>query len=336
MSLLLEVLAFALKGLIIVFAVLVVAAGIAAIVRRGRHDGPRMRVRELNVRFRELSDAVRGAVLGRKRFKKYLHTARKERKARKPADKKVFVLDFHGDIGASAVVSLREEISALLPLLTKADEVVVRLESSGGMVHAYGLAASQLARLKARGVRLVVCVDKVAASGGYMMACLADELLAAPFAIVGSIGVVAQVPNLHRLLERHGVDYEEMTAGEFKRTVSLLGKISPEGRRKFQEQLEDTHVLFKEFVAESRPALDLTRVSTGEYWYGRRALELALVDKLQTSDDYLMGCVEGADVYQVSYKPPQAWRQRVAGAVSEIASRVLATLAARAEDARLL
>lgn len=332
---LLDVLAFALKAVVIVIATLVVAGGIAAVVRRGRRDEPRLMVRLLNGRFRGLADAVRATVLDRKPFRRHLKLEKQQRKRRGRLDRRVYVLDFHGDIAATSVVSLREEVSALVQVATAKDEVVVRLESPGGQVHAYGLAASQLARFKEKGVRVVICVDKVAASGGYMMACIADELLAAPFAVVGSIGVIASVPNVHRLLERHGVDYEELTAGEFKRTVSMFGKISPEGRHKLQEQIEDTHVLFKEFVRQHRPRLDIDKVSTGEYWYGRRALELGLVDRLSTSDDYLLTRLDAADVYQVSYRPPHPWRQRVAGAMSDVAARTLGNLATRLEDGKL-
>jgi serine protease SohB len=332
----LDVLSFALKGVVIVIATLVIAGGIAAIVRRGRRDEPRLVIRALNGRFHNLADAVRAAVLGRKPFRRHLKLEKQRQKRRGRLERRVFVLDFHGDLAATNVISLREEVSALVQVATGKDEVVVRLESPGGQVHAYGLAASQLARFKEKGIRVVVCVDKVAASGGYMMACIADELLAAPFAVVGSIGVVASVPNVHRLLERHGVDYEELTAGEFKRTVSVFGKISPEGRQKLKEQIEDTHVLFKDFVRQHRPRLDIDKVSTGEYWYGRRALELGLVDRLSTSDDYLLAQLDGADVYHVNYRPPHPWRQRVAGAVSDVAARTLGNLAARVEQGNRL
>jgi serine protease SohB len=337
MAMFLDVLGFALKGAVVVIATLIVVGGLAAVARHGRQSEPRIVVRELNRRFRALSDTVRSAVLGRKPFRTYVRAMRKQRKARGPAGRRIYVLDFHGDIAASAAACLREEVSALLPIAAPdKDEVVVRLESSGGLVHAYGLAASELARVRAKGVRLVVCVDKVAASGGYMMACVADEIVAAPFAMIGSIGVVASVPNLNRLLERHGIDYEEMTAGEFKRTISFLGKISPEGRQKFKEQIEDTHVLFKEFVAEHRPGLDIARVSTGEYWFAKRALELKLVDRLSTSDDYLLSQVETADIYQVAYKPPQGWRQKVTGAASDLTERLLDTWLSRAQDRGLV
>ena len=336
MQMLLDVVGFALKGGVVVIAALLVTGGVVALARHGRQNEPRMVVRRLNRRFRMLADTVRSVVLARKPFKRYLRTAQKERKRRGPAGRRVFVLDFHGDIAASAVTSLREEISAILPVATDKDEVMLRLESSGGLVHAYGLAASELARIKAKGIRLVVSVDKVAASGGYMMACLGDEVIAAPFAILGSIGVVAQVPNLNRLLERHGVDYEEMTAGEFKRTVSFLGKISPEGRQKFREQIEDTHVLFKEFVSEQRPGLDIARVATGEYWFAKRALELKLVDRLMTSDDYLLSQVDTADIFHVAFKPPQLWRQRISAATSDSVVRLLDVWLNRARDSRLL
>ena len=215
---------------------------------------------------------------------------------------RIFVLHFEGDIKASELSQLREEITAILQVAESGDEVLVCLESPGGMVANYGLAASQLARLRNAGVHLTIAVDKVAASGGYMMACVADRILAAPFAMLGSIGVVAQLPNFNRLLKRHDVDFELFTAGEYKRTVTMFGENTVEGREKFQEDLEEIHALFQHFVAEFRPQLDIGKVSTGEVWFGQRALELGLVDELKTSDEYLTTRARDAELYQVEYK----------------------------------
>ncbi|NJN48183.1 MAG: protease SohB, partial [Candidatus Competibacteraceae bacterium] len=186
-------------------------------------------------------------------------------------------------------------------LISPRDEVVVRLESAGGLVHAYGLAASQLARIKERKIGLTVAVDKVAASGGYLMACVADRIMTAPFAVVGSIGVVSQLPNFNRLLKKHDIDFELLTAGEYKRTMTLFGENTDKARLKFQEELEETHRLFKEFLRTYRSQLDLDRVATGEHWYGTQALELKLVDELRTSDDFLLEASKDAALYEVTY-----------------------------------
>lgn len=224
---------------------------------------------------------------------------------------RVFVLDFNGDIRASEVDLLREEISAVLSFATAEDEIVLRLDSSGGMVHSYGLAASQLERIKAAKINLTICVDEVAASGGYMMACLADNLVAAPFAILGSIGVVAQVPNFNRVLKKYGVDYETFTAGEYKRTVTMFGENTDKGKEKFVEEIQDTHQLFKEFVSQARPCVDIDKVSTGEVWFGRRAIEHKLVDELNTSDDLLMKKCQSAEVYQVRYELKKTFGEKL-------------------------
>jgi serine protease SohB len=229
---------------------------------------------------------------------------------------RVFVLDFHGDLRATQVAALREEITAVLMTATDRDEVVLRLENPGGTVHEQGLAASQLQRLKDHGLRLTVAVDKVAASGGYMMACVAHTILAAPFAVVGSIGVIDQLPNFHRLLDRAGIDYEMFKGGESKRTVTMFGRTTEEDRARRSEHVQEVHELFKQFVAAHRPALDIFRVATGEYWYGTRALELGLVDRLITSDDYLMAACEGADIFQVRFRSARTLRRRLASGVS--------------------
>ena len=235
--------------------------------------------------------------------------------------RRVFVLSFDGDLAASAVDSLRREISAVLGAANQQDEIVVRVESAGGMVHGYGLAASQLARVRGHGVKLTVAVDKVAASGGYLMAAVADRILAAPFAVLGSIGVVAQIPNVHRLLKKYDVDVEVLTAGRHKRTLDLLGENTDQGRAKFREELEDVHVLFQEYVGRWRPNLDLDAVATGEAWYGQRALERALVDELVTSDEYLARACEDADVFEVSWVTPKRPIERLVGQVAEGAAR---------------
>ncbi len=225
----------------------------------------------------------------------------KEAKIRRKNNQKIFVLDFKGDIQASAVENLREEITLILATAKAGrDRVVVRLESPGGMVHGYGLAAAQLVRLRDAGFHLTICVDKVAASGGYMMACIANEIISAPFAVVGSIGVVAQVPNFNRLLKEHNVDFELYTAGQYKRTVTMFGENTPEGKAKFEEELQQTHVLFKHFVEKYRPQLNVDKVATGEHWYGQDALDLNLVDKLQTSDEYLLALLPQHDVYVIN------------------------------------
>lgn len=234
--------------------------------------------------------------------------------------RRVFVLSFNGDIAASAVDNLRVEISAVLGAAHDGDEVVVRVESAGGTVHGYGLGASQLARVRGRGVALTVAVDKVAASGGYLMAAVADRILAAPFAVVGSIGVLAQVPNVHRLLKKHDVDVEVLTAGRFKRTLDVLGENTDEGREKLREELADVHALFQEYVGSWRPKVDLEQVATGEAWYGQRALDRALVDELITSDEYLARACEDADVFEVSWVQPKRPIERLLGQAAEAAA----------------
>ena len=163
---------------------------------------------------------------------------------------------------ASTVSSLAEEITALLNIATPNDEVLLRLESAGGVVHGYGLAAAQLMRIRAQHIPLVVAIDKIAASGGYLMACVADKILAAPFAIIGSIGVVVQLPNFHRLLKDKHIDFELHTAGEFKRTITLFVENTKEGKEKLQHEIEDIHGLFKNLIHDYRQQIDIDKVAT--------------------------------------------------------------------------
>lgn len=312
MQIALSVLEFVAKSLIVfvTFAACVTFFVTRMRARRSR-DEPVVRFREIGQRWRDGARALRASLLPAAARKAEFKRLAKQRAAEPAPSRRVFVLDFRGDVLASHVEPLREEITALLGVAEPGDEVVLRLESSGGAVHGYGLAASQLARLRARKIPLTACIDKVAASGGYLMACVADRVLAAPFAIVGSIGVVAPVANVHNVLSRFGIEYEDVTAGKFKRPVSLFGSISEEGRAKLKEQVEETHALFKRFVVEMRPKLDIEGVATGEYWYGTRALELGLVDELGTSDDLLLARTENARVIEVVCDRPMSPRERV-------------------------
>ncbi|WP_168389662.1 protease SohB [Acinetobacter indicus] len=259
-----------------------------------------IRIRHLNTRINEQRKKIAQTTASKLELLQFSQQLSKEARLRKKNNQKIYVLDFKGDMAASAVENLREEITLILATAKAGrDRVVVRLESPGGMVHGYGLAAAQLVRLRDAGFHLTICVDKVAASGGYMMACIANEIISAPFAIVGSIGVVAQVPNFNRLLKQHNIDFELYTAGQYKRTVTMFGENTEEGKAKFEEELQQTHSLFKHFVEKYRPQLNVEKVATGEHWYGQDASDLNLVDKLQTSDEYLLGLLPQHDVYVI-------------------------------------
>ena len=306
---------------------LVIAAIVAMIIlakqRNATHHGELV-VTDLSEEFKETVKHLRDFQLSEEELKQAEKAEKKAKKQEAKALKAklkngeeetpkpcVYVLDFKGDISASETTALREEISAIINVAKADDEVLLRLESPGGVVHGYGLAASQLARLKQKGVKLTVAVDKVAASGGYMMACVADKIVSAPFAIIGSIGVVAQIPNIHRLLKKHDVDVDVMTAGEFKRTVTVLGENTEKGKQKFQAELEETHQLFKQFVTQNRPHLDVDKVATGEHWFGQQALALQLVDELATSDDIILEKMKDKSVIAVKYKVKKPLLQKI-------------------------
>jgi serine protease SohB len=319
---------FAAKTVTVVAAVGVLVALAVNLSRRARQTGE-LQVRRLNDRYQDFSRTLEARLLPRKHFKAEEKARRKERKARSKRSRadadqarRVFVINFRGDIRASAVAALREEVTAFLTVARPGDEVLVRLENAGGFVHDHGLAASQLERIRSRGITLTVAVDKIAASGGYMMACVADRIIAAPFAVLGSIGVLMQLPNFHRFLESRGVDFELLKGGEYKRKLTLFGENSDADRQRMQEEIDDTHQLFKDFVGEHRPQLDIARVATGEHWYGRRALELALCDELRTSDDYLLAASREAELYELDYSTRQPLAQKIAASVAALADRL--------------
>lgn len=330
---------FLAKTVTLAAAILAIVIGsIGAAVRARRQaGGERLEIHSINEHLEELRDAMNEHLLDPAARKLWLKKRKQELKARRKGKTKpegprsrVFVLDFDGDLQASAVSSLREEISAILQVADKDDEVLLKLESGGGMVHSYGLAASQLTRITGHGLRLTVAVDKVAASGGYLMACVAQQILSAPFAIIGSIGVVAQLPNFHRLLKKHDVDFELHTAGDYKRTLTVFGENTDAARAKFREELEETHELFKRFVIEHRPSVDLATVATGEHWYGSQAVTLRLVDRLSTSDDYLLERAGQADVFALRYRHKRPISERLAAGLARLSNTLRGRLASSA------
>lgn len=310
---------FLAKVVTFVVAVAVIIGLIAgAAVSRAKPKKGQLQFTDLSEDYQQQTVELQQRLLDKKAFKQWHKAEKSKQQDNKP---RLFVIEFHGSMDAREADSLREEITAVLAVATSEDEVLLRLESGGGVVHGYGLAASQLDRLRKHNIALTVAIDKVAASGGYMMACIGNKIVAAPFAIVGSIGVIAQLPNFNRLLKQHNVDFEQFTAGEYKRTVTLFGENTDKGRQKFQLELEQTHQLFKRFVAEHRPQLDLGQVATGEHWFGYQALELQLIDALQTSDDFIMANLSERRVVQVKYQLRKGIAEKVGMGSASIVSQ---------------
>jgi len=325
---------FLAKVVTFVIAAVVVVSIIVASTQKDRgddEDDGELQIRKLNEKYRKLRESIQARLMSEHERKTWSKAKKKKEKAEKKAGKtkkadvdtpeespaRIYVLDFDGDIKASDTDPLRRAISAVLSVAEPGkDEVVIRLESGGGLVHSYGLAAAQLDRIRNKGIHLTACVDKVAASGGYMMACVADRIVASPFAILGSIGVVAQLPNFHRLLKKNNVDFEVLTAGEHKRTMTIFGENTDKGRQKFLDDLEDTHDLFKDYVSERRPELDIAAVATGDIWFGKRALEVKLIDEIKTSDEYLIEACERADVVSVSFERKRTLPEKLGLATS--------------------
>jgi len=315
------------KAVTLVVAIVAVLIVVFAMANKQKPSGDgNLELESLSEGFDDLSKMGKEAMLSKDDLKQ-LHKDEKKAKKKDKSDKKLedkkdkkhnlFVVDFNGSPMAKEVETLRKEVTAILCIANEGDEVLVKVESGGGVVHGYGLAASQLKRIRDKGLKLTISIDKVAASGGYMMACVADKVIAAPFAIVGSIGVIAQLPNFNKLLKKNDIEFEMHTAGQFKRTLTVFGENTDEGREKFQGELEEVHQLFKGFVAENRPNIDIDKVATGEYWYGTKAIELNLADEIQTSDDFLMKANESFTLFKLKYATKKTLAQKLGFAVSQ-------------------
>lgn len=325
---------FFIKTITLVAAILLTVAGVIALSHRHK-DKPELEITKINDKFQDMADAMNNVILNKKELREQHKQQKKHDKEHKDdLRRRVFVLQFKGDIKASAVDQLRDEITAVLKVATPKDEVTLVLESAGGMVHTYGLAASQLQRIRDKKIPLTICIDKVAASGGYLMACVGDRINAAPFAIVGSIGVLAQIPNFHKLLKHNHIDYELITAGEYKRTLTIFGENTDKARRKFSEDLEDIHVLFKDFIMEHRPIVDIQTVATGEHWLGKRALDLRLVDHLVTSDDYLLDNSQHADIYEIKMKRKEKIASKLANSMQALVTKFYHGVAQEERESR--
>lgn len=339
---------FILELITLVVVIGVIFAIIVMLKQKNQGKAGELRITNLNAQYEDQQQLLKEFRLDEQQAKQLAKSRKKQEKAEAKAAKKkakqaeksateqqdqdlfsqqkpcLFVVDFNGDIQANAANALREELNAILAVARPdKDEVLLRLESPGGVVHGYGFAASQLQRLRDHNIPLTIAVDKVAASGGYMMACVANKIIAAPFAIIGSIGVVAQVPNIHRLLKKHDVDVDVMTAGEYKRTVTVLGENTEKGKQKFQQELEETHQLFKQFVAEHRPQVEIEQVATGEHWFGKQALGLSLIDEIKTSDDVILQAITEKDVLLVKYCAKKSLAQKLGKQAEESASNIL-------------
>ena len=334
---------FLAKAITIVLSIGVVAGLIASAGQKNKKGEKKgnIRVTQINEHIDGLRDTLRASILDKEQLKEIEKTEKKKIKAENKKKKKAtvkntedadednstmkryFVLNFEGNIAADAVESLREEITAILSMATKDDEVILRLESPGGMVHAYGLASSQLLRIKNKSIPLTICVDKVAASGGYMMACLADRLVAAPFAIIGSIGVLVQLPNFHRVLKKYDVDYEIISAGEYKRTLTHFGEITNKGKHKVKEDVENIHQIFKDWVKTYRPSVEIDTIATGETWVGSQAKDRYMVDDIKTSDECVIEACETSDVYEIKFEIKKPLQVRLANLLEESVHRLI-------------
>lgn len=326
--------------LLTVFGIIAVVVMLILESKKQNENGS-ISITNLSEKYKEQQKSLSGFFLSEEELKHQEKQEKKVAKEKAKAEKKrlkageecvespsrLFVLNFNGDMMAHEVNSLRREIDAVISLANpEKDEVLLKLESPGGVVHGYGLAASQLQRLRDRNIYLTAAVDKVAASGGYMMACVANKIVSAPFAVIGSVGVVAQVPNIHRLLKKHDIDVDVMTAGEYKRTVTLVGENTEKGKQKFQQELEETHSLFKQFVARHRPQLDIEQVATGEHWFGQQAIELNLVDEIATSDDLLLNAIKEKEVIELKYKEKKKLAQKLGSQFEQSAENLLAKI----------
>lgn len=315
---------FAAKSFLVLIVIVLILIVFFVLLSKGKdRSKEKLTIKDLNEKLDEQSEEILHKTLNKKEMKKFHKEKKAAHKAAEKAPRKtLYILNFHGDIKASAVTGLSHELNAILKVATPNDEILVKIDSAGGMVHTYGLAAAQLMRIRAKNIPLTVAIDKIAASGGYLMACVANKIIAAPFAIIGSIGVVVQLPNFHKLLKEHHIDYEMYTAGEFKRTLTVFGENTAEGRKKLKEEIEEVHQIFKNLITDHRPQVDIDKVATGEHWLGQQALDLKLVDDIQTSDDYLLEKSKSAKLLEICYEVKKPMLSKLTSAAHSLREKI--------------
>ena len=318
---------FLIKTLTVLISILLIISFIVNSKKSDRSGS--IEIKNVNKELDSIEENIKKNILKKSDFKKFIKA---KKKSNKKLEKRLFVIDFKGNIRASEIVSLRREVSGVILSCKKGDEVLLRLENSGGTVHEHGLAASQLKRIKDKKIPLTICVDKVAASGGYMMACVANKIIASPFAIIGSIGVLAQVPNFNKLLKDKGINFEQHTAGNYKRTVTMFGENTDKDREKLNEQLEEIHLLFKNFITSQRKNIDIEKVATGEYWYGENALSLNLIDEIMTSDEYILSMKEKFEITHIKYKPVKTFSDKISKISSSFTNKAIGSLEQKNHD----
>ena len=316
---LLDVASFVAKAAVIAFVALLIIGAIAQAVQKQKPRKGQLLVDKLSEDLRDGVQQLQLDLLDKKQRKKVKKDLKKQHKQQAGEQRKrLFVIDFNGSMDAREVDSLKREVNAIVSVAQPGEQVLVRLESGGGVVHGYGLGAAQLQRLREAELEVIVSVDKVAASGGYMMAAVAHKIQAAPFAIIGSIGVLAQMPNFHRWLKKHDVDFEQVTAGEYKRTLTIFGENTDAGRDKFKDELENIHRQFKAHISQYRPQIDIEKVATGEYWTAQEAINYGLVDELTTSDGWLLAHRDSHDMFLVRYVTKKNLGERMGRNVSAL------------------
>jgi serine protease SohB len=306
---------FLAKSMTVVISIVLIIVAVAQ-TKKTKKDG-KLYITKLNDKYHEIKRELEEKLLSKKELKNKIKADKKANKQLKKniidsEQENIFLLNFKGDISASPVNKLQEEVSAILNVAKTQDEVVLKLESSGGAVNGYGLAAAQLARIREKGIKLTICIDKVAASGGYLMAVTANQILAAPFSVIGSVGVITFAPNINRLLKKLNIDVEEHAAGEYKKSISLFGEVTPKAREKLQETLEEIHHYFKQYIMQFRPNIDIDKIATGEYWLASKAIKLNLIDELKTSEAYLLEKSKTVNIFELSYETKKTLRDKIA------------------------
>jgi len=312
LDILLQLVLFGAKTVIIFILIAAILILFFVLASKGKGSKDKLSIKHLNKKYSDHANEVHAEILTKKEFKSLTKRKLADEKHKSQETKPTFfLLNFLGDMKASGVTRLSQEISTVLSVIKPGDEVIVRIESAGGFVHGYGLAAAELMRLRQRQIPLTITVDKIAASGGYLMACVGNKILAAPFSIIGSIGVLVQMPNFNRVLKENQVDFIQLTAGEYKRTVTMFGENTEAGKEKLKQEIEAVHQLFKNLIKENRPQVDVQKVATGEHWMGQQALTLNLVDEIKTSEDYLFERCEHANIYEICYETKKSFLNKL-------------------------
>ncbi|WP_343192796.1 S49 family peptidase [Buchnera aphidicola (Taiwanaphis decaspermi)] len=212
----------------------------------------------------------------------------------------LYILDYNDKIKKNKIKKLREEISSIILVAKKNDEVLLRLENTSDIVYEYGLVIAQLQRLRKKGIKLIISIDKIVSNGGYIIACVADHISASPFSIIGPINIVVNIPNIDKYTQTSNLNNQLNDCNTFTK-LTLIKNNTKIYVNKIFNKLDIKKYIRNSFIKDMRPSLNLNKIFNQNYWIGENAINEKLIDSINTSDDILFSKKDTHNLLKIKY-----------------------------------